>query len=462
MMNNKPDLEWKSYYESGVLKSMGKRQSGELDSIWEFYTDKGLMEKRTTYKNDLRNGIETTFDTEGKKLTEIFYESGIKSGEAKYFYPSGKIKQKVKFKDNKEEGKSLEYAEDGRIITEYTYRSGFVYAEEEINRYDRENQKTGIWKVFFDNGLVNEEGNWQEGRKHGIFKYYDDTGKFLRIERYDMGILLLDDETTKQPDIKRKYYPNGTLASEGTIIGGKRQGNFRLYNTEGIESGGELYDKGKLIARGMIDSLGRREGDWIFYYDTGEKRSEGKYEKGMKQGPWKHYYKNGKLEQDGNYRDDLANGSWKWYYSSGLVHREEFYKRGREDGMSVELDSLGSVLNQGEYIEGYKTGLWKQWVNDHREEGEYVDGERNGQWLWYIDNGIKVFEGHFENGLAVERHKKWYPNGNLMESGKYEAGERNGKWQFYNDVGIVDLELEYESGQVVRINGTKIIVFDSE
>ena len=49
-----------------------------------------------------------------------------------------------------------------------------------------------------------------------------------------------------------------------------------------------------------------------------------------------------------------------------------------------------------------------------------------------------------------------------MESGKYEAGERNGKWQFYNELGIVDLELEYESGRVVRINGAKIIISETE
>ena len=65
MVNNKPDLEWKSYYESGNIKSIGKRKNGELDSIWEFYSETGLREKATTYKNGLRNGKETIFDTKG-------------------------------------------------------------------------------------------------------------------------------------------------------------------------------------------------------------------------------------------------------------------------------------------------------------------------------------------------------------------------------------------------------------
>jgi len=462
MVNNKPDLEWKSYYESGNIKSIGKRKNGELDSIWEFYSETGLREKATTYKNGLRNGKETIFDTKGQKASEVMYDSGIRSGEGKYFYPTGELRQVVKFNENKEEGRSLEFAEDGRIITEYTYKSGFIYAEEKINRYDSEKLKSGVWKVFFENGKVQEEGTWQHGLKHGIYKYYDDSGKFLRIERYEMGVLITDDQSTKLPDIKREYYADGTIASEGTMIGGKKQGNFRLYDKNGREVDGELYDKDKLMARGMIDSLGRREGSWIFYYDTGEKRSEGKYEKGMKQGPWKFYFKNGKIEQDGNYKDDLAYGAWKWYYASGTLHREEFYKKGKEDGNSVEYDSAGVVLNQGEYIEGYKTGVWQLWVNDHREQGEFVDGERNGKWVWYLGNGQKVFEGNFQNGLAIERHKRWYPNGNLMETGKYEGGERNGKWQYYNELGISDLELEYEAGRVVRINGEKILVSETE
>jgi len=458
MVDGKPDLEWKSYYESGGIKSIGKRKNGELDSIWEFYTDKGLREKMTTYKKGLRNGLEISYDVKGRKSSEINFESGIRNGEAKYFYATGEVRQILKFKENKEEGRSLEYAEDGRIITEYTYRSGFVYAEERINRYDKENQKTGVWKTFFANGRVQEEGIWQQGKKHGIFKYYDETGKFLSIERYEWGVLMVDDQATQLPDIKREYYSDGTLASEGTMMGGKKQGNFRLYDKDGREVDGELYDKDKLMARGRIDSLGRREGEWIFYYDTGEKRSEGRYERGMKQGPWKFYYKNGKPEQEGNYKDDLAYGSWKWYYLSGLLHRDEFYKKGKEDGTCVEYDTVGVVLNQGEYIEGYKTGVWKLWVNDHREEGEFVDGERNGIWLWYLDSGQKVFEGKFENGIAVERHRKWHPNGNIMEAGKYEAGERNGKWQYYNELGMLDLELEYDAGRVIRINGVKIIV----
>jgi antitoxin component YwqK of YwqJK toxin-antitoxin module len=457
MVDGKPDLEWKSFYESGQIKSAGKRKFGELDSIWEFFTEQGYPEKKTSYKNGLKDGLEILFDAKGKKLSEIQFEKGIRSGQAQYYYPGGALWKLVKFKENKEEGRSLEYAEDGRIITEYLYKSGFVYAEERINRYDSEQQKTGVWKIFFESGMVREEGGWQKGLKHGIHKYYDDTGKFLKIERYEMGMLIENDESTSVPDIRREYYANGIISSEGTMIGGKKQGNFRLYNEQGEENGGELYDKDRLVARGMIDSLGRRQGDWIFFYESGEKYSEGRYDRGMKQGPWKFYYKNGKTEQEGSYSNDLAFGSWKWYFNTGALHREEFYKKGKEDGTSVEYDTVGVVINQGEYIEGYRTGQWNLWVNDHREEGEFVDGERNGLWLWYYGEDQKAFEGKFENGLAVGTHKKWHPNGNLMEVGKYEAGERNGKWQFFNEYGISDLELEYSAGRVIRINGAKIL-----
>jgi hypothetical protein len=64
---------------------------------------------------------------------------------------------------------------------------------------------------------------------------------------------------------------------------------------------------------------------------------------------------------------DLPTGAWKWFFQSGSTHREEFYSRGKEDGHSIEYDSLGNVISEGDYSGGLKTGVWLVTINDHSE-----------------------------------------------------------------------------------------------
>ncbi len=114
------------------------------------------------------------------------------------------------------------------------------------------------------------------------------------------------------------------------------------------------------------------------------------------------------------------------------------------------------MINEGDYIDGLKDGEWFLTVNDHTEKGKYIEGERDGLWTWYYDNGEKSFEGAFQQGIPIEKHKYWYRNGNVKSKGAYEAGELSGTWSYYAESGILELELTYEAGMVTRINGQKI------
>ena len=70
---------------------------------------------------------------------------------------------------------------------------------------------------------------------------------------------------------------------------------------------------GNKMGEGLLDSLGRRNGDWKLYYADGTLKSEGKFVNGLKEGGWKFYYINGKSLQTGSYMNDLPTGEWKWY-----------------------------------------------------------------------------------------------------------------------------------------------------
>lgn len=456
MRNGKPDGYWKTYFPSGKLKTAGRRFNFQLDSTWNFYREDGTLERSIDYREDVKNGAEKIYDAKGNIMEEFRNENNVRNGPAHSFYDTGQVKKDFQVINNKEEGKAIEYERDGRIITLITYKSGFIYTEERINRLDLQGRRIGVWRDLYEDGSLQLEGNWARGMKNGVFKFYNRKGELEKLELYEDDVLVIDEAATTILDIRKEYHANGSLKELGTYREGKRQGNFRLYDENGKENGGQLYDGDVLVGEGMIDSLGRRIGDWKLFYQDGTIRAKGKYVMGMKEGPWQYFFKNGKSEQTGSYKNDLPTGPWKWNYPTGALHRDEIYRGGKEDGMAIEYDSLGGVINEGEYIAGAKNGPWKLTINDHKEEGSYLDGERDGLWVWYHDNGKKSFEGSFQAGVPVDRHKYWYSNGQVQMMGKYEAGEMSGRWDYYDMNGLLSLQLEYKDGRVVRINGQKI------
>lgn len=463
MRDGKPDGYWKTFYDDGGLKTEGNRKEFLLDSVWKFYRTDSTLERSITYRSDLKEGIEQIFDEKGQLTESYTWKNNIRDGEYLLMYPGGtQVWKRSTFVNNKEEGKAFEYEKDGRIITLLTYRNGFIYIADKINRYDAAGHKTGNWIEYWSEGRMKEEGNWTEGKRNGVFRFYKRTGDIDKIEEYANGVLVTGTDGTMVLEIRKEYDDNGNLKMVGSYRDGQRQGTFREYGPGGEQLMSYFYESDIKTGEGLVDSLGMRQGPWKLFYGTGELRAEGGYINGKKDGPWIFYFRDGKKEQKGNYKEDLAAGQWNWYYSSGSLHRDEIYRKGREDGHAVEYDSLGMVICEGDYLDGLKTGKWILQVNDHTEEGEYADGERTGLWTYKYKDGQLAFEGEFLGGLPTGKHKYWWPNGVLKMKGDHEGGELNGVWQYFEESGTLSMELEYKMGDVVSVNGTRIKVPQKE
>ena len=61
-------------------------------------------------------------------------------------------------------------------ITKYTL--GFVNSVERFNRYNKIGQKEGVWKEFFpESDFVLKDGIWSNGKRNGLFQFYDNLGQ---------------------------------------------------------------------------------------------------------------------------------------------------------------------------------------------------------------------------------------------------------------------------------------------
>jgi antitoxin component YwqK of YwqJK toxin-antitoxin module len=197
---------------------------------------------------------------------------------------------------------------------------------------------------------------------------------------------------------------------------------------------------------------------------------EGRYENDKKNGLWA-YYKDAVKIETGNYRDGYRTGLWEFYSDKGTLTRVRFFKGGtavfergvksrkghkfsgiinfiendtitksysyKEDvliwikiknreiliveqefkglavksGKYIERDINGGLLIQGEYLDGYKNGLWSYYKNGVRVElgSYYFKGLKSGIWKFFSNEGKLDRIDFYKNG-KVEKNE-YYENG---------------------------------------------------
>ncbi|MDR0368417.1 MAG: hypothetical protein LBH82_04675, partial [Bacteroidales bacterium] len=454
MRNGQPDGYWKSYYPDGIIRTEGNRKDFLLDSIWKFYNNKGEIQSEISYRENLRNGLYRIYTED--VIEEYLYEQDtVRTG--RWYSYSGKTVRTIPYENGVENGLAKIYDTLGTIVGTIEYLNGYPIKREHINRTDRNGLKQGLWKFFWDNGNLQLEGVYQNNKKSGFFKYYDVNGNFQRIEKWENDILIEDARETKKLDRKVAYHPNGKLKTEAYFFKGTPDGIRREYSPEGNVIQGYMFKNGILLGEGIVDENGKKQGDWKEYYETGELRAAGKYLHSRPIGKWKYYFENGKIEITGNYtRTGEKDGEWIWYYSNGNLLSIENYADGLEEGESITLSVDGDTLEHGFYTDGLEEGRWS-YVNDSvLVEGVYEAGKKTGIWKTYYPNGkVKRSESYFENELDGRSMFYWE---NTVKKAEYTYinGLLNGNAYQYDEEGNLLYTTTYRMGVEIKYEGVKV------
>ena len=266
-----------------------------------------------------------------------------------------------------------------------------------------------------------------------------------------------DDDLASKIEMRTVKGDNGRVASSGPYRNNKKEGIHQYYDEFGNVISAKIFESDILLAEGAYDAQGRKQGEWKYYFATGELKEKGDYKNDLKTGKWEYYFLNGRVEQTRSYLKDKPNGTWYWYYSDKELRKEEEYANGLEDGMSVEYSDSGTVVAKGEYIDGFKEGEWI--YNSERVEiiGSYFEGERQGKWKSkYVDNNKTFFEGSYVNDQPDGTHLYYHINGMVKRREVYKQGTKDGLWEYTDDKGNAYLTIEYKDGKEIKYNGVKI------
>jgi len=123
-----------------------------------------------------------------------------------------------------------------------------------------------------------------------------------------------------------------------------------------------------------------------------------------------YYPGSNNIDFEGYYIDGKADGLWrKWHNNNqNTLKSEGYFVNGKADGLWREWhdNPQHMLFYEGHYVDGKKDGLWTVWYNNDqhtlRSEGHYVDGKHSGHWIELGRNGTVVFDGEYINGVKQQ------------------------------------------------------------
>lgn len=202
-----------------------------------------------------------------------------------------------------------------------------------------------------------------------------------------------------------------------------------------------------IIGFGIFGFLKSENGIRTYYYESGEKMSEGIMKYGKLEGAWTYWYESGKTQLTGFYLKDKEDSLWIYYDENGNKTHEGYFQNGMMNGIWTYYDENGSISYQGEYENDRINNKWTYWYPNKTKSQEcnYLRDKLNGSWkVWYEDGSLQE-EGAFKENMKVGNWKIWYPDGSINEELKYENDtvtiiniwDENGNHQVKNGDGII-------------------------
>jgi antitoxin component YwqK of YwqJK toxin-antitoxin module len=320
--------------------------NGKKQGRWCIFYDQGNLKSEVTYRDDLKNGYLKEYSENGDLLKISKYIDDVVQTEAEEiqkleiqneYYPDGKVKTSAMFRNGIAEGIKREYSAEGKIEKAFLYKSGVIVGEGIVKE---DGNRDGHWKDFYPDGSLKAEGNYDNGKQIGEWRYYHSNGKTEQTGKFN--------KQGKFDGTWKWYYDSGQLLREESYRQGLRDGLSTEYE-----------ETGKVITEGeFVD--GNEDGPWFEL--IGDSYIRGTYRDGLRNGLWYNFYldRNGDKTDSlcyfkGSFIEDNPDGKHIWYWENGKVKDEGSYINGRKEGEWYKYNFDGTLFMVITYKQGVET-----------------------------------------------------------------------------------------------------------
>jgi antitoxin component YwqK of YwqJK toxin-antitoxin module len=273
----------------------------------------------------------------------------ISQGMFKLYAPTGEVVKAGDFLNGKQQGKwTQQLAKD----------EGHLFSA------SRDTQ----WSAPFTS-----EATFQEGRLHGTWTIKDSHGQNAIQWTFDNGI---------RSGTWTWWHSNGQKRLEATYVNGVLNGDVMEWDQDGKVVNQNSYVDGKCVVK------------TVGWYTLGQKRFEGAYlpSPNIPQATYDWWYSRVATSAIAPAGRDQQHGTWTEWYPSGNKKSEGQYDRGVPAGKFTWWYENGQEQAEGEYEAGQKTGAWITWHANGLKESlaEYKAGKPVTRYMRWTAEGKLV------------------------------------------------------------------------
>lgn len=164
------------------------------------------------------------------------------------------------------------------------------------------------------------------------------------------------------------------------------------------------------VKQNYTDNQGRRQGYWVI---LGSFSSEYGYNANQK-------------VEEGEYLDNKRTGVWKKYYPTGSLESEINYIENHPYGHYSTYYPNNRLEESGYWTANKNTGDFKRFHENGNLAQEFnfnSRGKRDGVQKYYYPDGTLQCTVEIDNGVANGMYMLYYPNGELREEKRITNGE---------------------------------------
>ena len=190
---------------------------------------------------------------------------------------------------------------------------------------------TGEVVSQFDNGQIQIEGQYNEGKRFGVWIEYYNNGSKKEEGKYKDGLKVEEWLT---------YFIDGIIKSKGVYISGLKDGLWKYW-----------YNSGKK-EKELQFLENREDGRALTWYENEKEKSVSTYSVGVLNGEFLEWDQNGNIISKGIFK---TGERWSGYFG------DDHYINGKRGSLFVKYFKNGQKKIEGILIDGKKTGPWSEW-----------------------------------------------------------------------------------------------------
>ena len=233
------------------------------------------------------------------------------------------------------------------------------------------------------------------------------------------------------------FYQSGQLKIEGNFDKNEKDGKWVFYYENGNSQQIGFYDKGK------------NTGFWTYFYENGNKKSTGYWKNDVKDSLWTFYFENGQVSSTGTFKNGIQDQDWTYFFEDGKVKSKVIFEDGA--GWFSAYYPNGELEMQGLMRNGLADSLWTYFYPNGQIKARGIEknGKKEGEWVYFYDDGIVSATGVYVKDKQVGHWKYFYPNQKVSAEGDLEEGVKNGRWVSYFEFGGMKGESMLSKGEGV-------------